>query len=263
VSQSRNQDRVVDAAAKVVVAAGREAAQPNATPGTVALSAVVALLPPLVVLAWSTARDWSKKRVEDWWGHVSQRLDSEELREAVEERILREQAERPGEVPRTSTVITESLAALSRNPDEAVVPALASLAARYMRDDKGVDWFFRTMVRVLSDLDSRGLEDLRFVTAATQEFEPPGVDLQPTLLQADEWELHQADELFEDGRNPRHVPLQLATKGFLALLLRQHGLAWPSGTGGSRQSAVRCFLDREVMAQVLEIVGAPQVRTEQ
>lgn len=243
-----NLEPVAAAAASATAAATLVATRPEAALTTAIFTALVAAVGPTVAFLWQTASHWHVRQTDKWWQEVARRLGGEEIREEIEQRILRERSQAERE-PRTAKVVAASVRTLLEGIDDAAMPALAALAAEYLRDEKDADLFFRQMARTLADLDEAALKDLQTVSRLATAFAPPGVDLRPADDVPGAWVLRQAHEEYEDppiegvGGHPRETkPLDLKRGYVLVGLLKRHGLGFETVTSLDRGNAFRCFL---------------------
>src|ERR1700755_2782815 len=96
------------------------------------------------------------RRVERWFVSMAHELggDPDAVRARLEARMAQD-----GD--KVATAVLESVDCLLRAADDAVVPSLGALAAKYIRDDKPADPFFRGVAGLLQVLSATALVVLR------------------------------------------------------------------------------------------------------
>jgi hypothetical protein len=238
----------------MTVAAEKAATVAGATLIGVVGAALVAAVGPTVGFLWQTTTDWHVRQTEKWWDALSEKLGPD-VRHEVEQRVLRERVR--GEDPVAGKVIAASVRTLLEGMDDALVPALAALAAEYLREGKPADDFFRAVARTAADLDRVGLVDLTTVLAQCVGFTEPGVELETVFREKDQWVLVQARQEHEDrAPDARRSPAFALDGGpRLIALLKRHGLGWEAPRRMDQVNPFRCFLDLTEMDRLRRVVG--------
>jgi hypothetical protein len=255
-SRKRPDDRkaLTATATALSVAAGKAATVAGATFVGVVGAALVAAVGPTVGFLWQTTTDWHVRQTEKWWDALSAKLGPGVSHE-VEDRVMHERV--TGQEPVAGKVIAASVRTLLEGLDDALVPALAALAAEYLRERKPADDFFRAVARTLADLDKVGLTDLRSVAEHCVGFTSPGVELESVLREKDQWVLVQAREEDEHrAPNARRSPPFVLNGGVkLITLMKRHGMGWEAPSRMDQVNPFRCFLDLADMERVRRIAG--------
>lgn len=123
--------------------------------------ALLAIFPAVVALATAAGFKRSKRRADRFYKTIVNEWKGDS--EKTAEEVAAEVEELIGERDDAADVIWRAVKGLLDAPSDRVALCLGVLAAEYLKDEKPADGFFRGVVRLLSDLSSREIDDLAAV----------------------------------------------------------------------------------------------------
>jgi hypothetical protein len=222
---------------------------------SVAVAGVAAAGPVLIGTAAAAICRRNNRRLERWYVSMARKLgrDPGAVREELEARMA-------ADGDKVAATILESVDCLMRAIDDAIVPSLGALAAKYIADDKAADRFFRGVGRLLQDLSATELLGLRQMSSNLAE--AAGEHLQVVLFR-DLVRDPNAPVTLEvtafnaDGTHPpeTHSPAPAdAARLFHLLKVHELGTDNPSGFMDNTSGPQVLRTERSTMQRLLELI---------